>query len=51
MMKGKTSSDGTPKQMGLVPSMGWTPYVGAMEGRALVPKLFLESANNSKLEA
>mmetsp|Transcript_2439 Transcript_2439/g.4833 ORF Transcript_2439/g.4833 Transcript_2439/m.4833 type:complete len:260 (+) Transcript_2439:60-839(+) len=35
--KGYSSEVGMPKTRGFVPSMGSTPNVGAMEGRALVP--------------
>lgn len=35
--KGKSSLVGTPQVSGLVPRHGFTPKVGAMEGRALVP--------------
>ena len=34
---GKVSDDGMPKVRGLVPIIGSTPKVGAMDGRALVP--------------
>jgi len=34
--KGHSSLVGAPKAIGLVPSMGWTLKVGAIEGRALV---------------
>jgi len=37
MTNGKGSEEGIPKVIGLVPNMGSTPYVGAMDGRALVP--------------
>ena len=35
--KGKSSSVGSAKVSGLVPSMFSTPKVGAMDGRAFVP--------------
>ncbi len=37
MTNGKGSEEGIPKVIGLVPNMGSTPYVGAIDGRALVP--------------
>lgn len=35
--KGKGSDEGMPKVIGFVPSIGSTPKVGAIDGRALVP--------------